>query len=294
VTQNGRQSVAETGSEVSMSVDIIEKEEDAAVEAHQIPASESAPAPEVEKDIDQLLSEWDQRQKPSELPLPGTPIGADSNQPEQTEQQPDPLDSLLQELNGPDPRIKELEGQVEAARVTEYRRQEMAAFESFTADLQKQVVEIAPHVPEDYVRAKLEALAHDPTVALAWDLRNVDRREASIELQKAQVLLAPPPAGATPQQIAELQNYGARLQIAVNSHAILRKAIHGILNDARKIPPPVDHDVMAARAEIAQVMKHASGPIDAKEPPIEWGKLSANEGRRAVKEKYGFDPGWGH
>jgi hypothetical protein len=281
--------------EISMTVEIIKDEVDSPVDT--TPAVDTKPAPEI-SEIDALLREYDERQKPSELPVPGTPIGADdsnnNNQPEQTGQRQaddQSVEQFLQSLSGPDPRIQELEGQVSNLQVAEYRRQELAAFDSFAADLQKQM---PSHVPPDYTRAKLEALAHNPEVALAWDLRNVDRRAAHLELAKVQVTLGRLPEGTTPQQIVELQNYAARLNIAINSHAILRKATHGILNDARKIPLPIDEEATANREMVAQALRGASSPVDFKEPPIEWGKLSGPDGRREVFKQFGFDPGWGH
>ena len=49
------------------------------------------------------------------------------------------------------------------------------------------------------------------------------------------------------------------MQVAANSHAILRKATFGILHEAHKLPPPLDTDAMAWRAEIAASMCGASG-----------------------------------
>src|SRR5262249_41071940 len=76
------------------------------------------------------------------------------------------------------------------------------------SDLQKLLPSWAP---PDYARLKLESLAHDPHIALAWDLRNVDKSAANLELAKvtqAFLELQRNPA-ADPKRMQELREYGA-------------------------------------------------------------------------------------
>jgi hypothetical protein len=138
-----------------------------------------------------------------------------------------------------------------------HRQEELKAFDDYAADLQK---EMPSHVPADYVRAKLEALAHNPEIAMAWDLRNVDRNAAKVELQKVQAALFHLQRNPTadPARLAELNAYGERLNIAVQSHAILRKATLGILTDARKLQPPIDEQATALHNDVAAAVRYAS------------------------------------
>src|SRR5207248_10350085 len=130
---------------------------------------------------------------------------------------------------------------------------------------------------------KLESLAHNPEICLAWDLRGTDRASASAELARVQLALAQlqRDPNADPQKVAELNQYGYKLQVAVNSPAILRKVSLDILNEARKIPPAIDEDATAWRAEIAAAMKGATAKVQP-EPPPQYGKMSGPVGRRKV------------
>src|SRR6516162_2703929 len=137
-----------------------------------------------ESSLDDLLAEFD-RQVPKPEPAADTAQpNADATAPPQ-----DDIESFLQGLGTSEDkqRADSLQGEVDSLRAAEHRRQELEAFESYCGDLQKQM---PSHVPADYVRAKLEALAHNPEIALAWDLRGVDRSAAKIELQRVQFELS--------------------------------------------------------------------------------------------------------
>lgn len=137
----------------------------------------------------------------------------------------------------------------------------------------------------------MEALAHDPVVATAWDLRNVDRGSARFEFQKVQVMLASlQRANAADPRIAELQQYSNRLAIAVESPNILRRATRAILEEANKLPSPIDPDATQIRADVAWAVKSASAKR-MPEPPPDFGKMDSNEYRKTVKSLYGYDPG---
>jgi hypothetical protein len=137
---------------------------------------------------------------------------------------------------------------------------------------------------------KLRALAHDQTIALAWDLRNTDRDAAKQELLKVQWELMQLQQNPTADQkrVQELQQYGARLDIAIHANAILRKARLDIINSAAKLPPPIDEEVSGWRSEIAASMRGASMPVDFKEPPSNFGSMSDAEFREFTRRNYGF------
>jgi hypothetical protein len=153
--------------------------------------------------------------------------------------------------------------------------------------LQKQ---LPSFVPPDYAEMKLRSLAHDPELCLAFDLRNVDKRAAHLELAKVGVALTQlqqnPQADAA--QIRQLQEYGHRLQVAVNAPAILRKARLDIINEAAQLKPPIDEDTTAWRAEIAASMRGASMPVDWKEPAPYFSRMSDAEFRDITRKNYGF------
>jgi hypothetical protein len=195
------------------------------------------------------------------------------------------LDQQIAAILGPDPKVAELQGQVDALRAEQHRAQEMQAFNSFADDLQKRM---PPHVPDDYAVTKLKALAHDPTIALAFDYRNVNKAAANVELAKVQVALSQlqRTPGSDPNQIAQLQDYGQRLEIAVHSASILRKASLDIIREAEKLPPPIDPDATQIRNDVAWAVKGASAKRIA-DPPPDLGKMTENEFRE-YKKQFGF------
>jgi hypothetical protein len=250
--------------------------------------SPSVPTPDT--DLDALLREYDEKtasQAPeSTESASGADVSAESDIRSQS------VDEQIADLlRSPEDtqRIDELTQQVDGFRTAEHRRAELEAFDKFADDLQTQM----PNwVPADYTRAKLQALAHDPQIALAWDLRNVDKSAAHLELAKVQVALnqlQQNPTAADPKRVEELQQYGARLQVAVNSAAILRKARLDILNEAAKLKPPIDEEVTATRMELAQIIREGgSGRGMPPEKPPDLSRMSDAELRRYTLENFGF------
>jgi hypothetical protein len=242
-------------------------------------------------ELAQLLEEFDRANAPkAELEQSGDNVSQDG------QVQDSELDRLIADLSQPSPdqqRITELTGQVDSLRAEEYRRGELQAFNDMAADLQQHM---PSWLPPDYAEMRLKALAHDNTVALAWELRNTDKAAASSELAKvtrAFLELKQNPT-ADPKRLEELQQYGAKLEIAINANGILRKARLDIINEVGRMKPPIDEDATQTHLDVAAAVRGAAAPVNMKEPPIEWGKLSGTEGRQKVKEQFGFDPGWGH
>ena len=252
-----------------MSDTIVEPREEVVVEQ-----STAAPAPD--NDLDSLLAQWDA--------TVGKAEPATDAVPEQNLSSEQTLNQQIADLLGPDPKVAELQGRVDSLRAEEYRRGELRAFNEMAADLQQHMPSWAP---PDYAEAKLKALAHDQTISLAWELRNTDRDAAKQELLKVRWELMQPNTAADPKRVQELQQYGARLEIAVNANAILRKARLDIINGAAKLPKPIDEDATQVHMDVAAAVRGASAPITP-EPPPDLSKMSDAELRRYTLENFGF------
>jgi hypothetical protein len=243
------------------------------------PEVSSPPAP-ADDGIQALLDEYDRANALQSDQTPTTEEGGQARD--------NALDELIAGFdNSADKqRIDELTQQVDGYRTAEHRRSELEAFNEFSADLQTQ---LPPHAPPDYAKLKLESLAHDPVICAAWDLRNVDRKAASAELAKvtqAFLQLQANPA-ADQKRLQELREYGTRLEIAVQSPAILRKARNDILNAANKLPKPIDEAATQVHMEVAAAVRGASAPVTP-EPPPDLSKMSDAELRRYTLENFGF------
>jgi hypothetical protein len=237
------------------------------------PNANTTPEPD---EISQLLAEFEQK---TAAPEPEQNTANATNAP-----LGDDLDRQIAEILGPDPKVAELQGQVDSLQAENYRRDELQAFNEMAKDLDQQMPSWL--VGTGYAEARLKALAHDQTIALAWDLRNTDQAVAKQELLKVRWELMQ--SNPDPGRVQELQNYGARLEIAINAHAILRKARLDIINSASKLPKPIDEEVSGWRSEIAASMRGASMPIDFKDPPPNFGNMTDAEFRDFTKRNYGF------
>jgi hypothetical protein len=248
------------------------------------------PAPAPQDDLDRLLAEYEQntaKPEPEQTPEPNPSSPVSEEGTGQT------LDQLL--ALSTDPKIAQLEGELagvrseaDRLRAEQHRQQEWAAFQDYAKSLQEQ---LPPHLPDGYAELKLKALAHDPTIAQAFDYRNVDRQAASAELAKVQMALAHTQrmAGADPTRVQQLNEYANKLQIAVNSQAILRKARLDILNEANKLPPPIDPEATQVRNDVAWALKSASSAKKVAEPPPNFGRMSENEFRNWKRENLGWE-----
>jgi hypothetical protein len=271
-------------------VEVIKEEpEDTAPAAapSQLPAQS-----DVWSETDALLSEYDSvvgkqaEPEPEELPASENGVANDE------------LDKLLADLSAPSAdqqRADGLQSELNDLRNQMRAAEDLKAFNEFSDDLTKQVAAIAPHVQDDWVRLKLESYAHDPVARLAWETRNIDPRAAALDLAHVQHALAQLQANpnADPAKVQELNRLAYQLNIAANSPAILRQVRNQIMSEAKKKPPPIDEQVTADVAGVAQYIRDGQGPINIPEPPVRWGNLSAREGREKVKTDFGFDPGWG-
>jgi hypothetical protein len=267
-------------------MDALEQTETAApVEA---PVSQLTPANEPDE-LSQLLKEYDEATAAKSEPEPvATDPAADNTGDAQTSE----LDALLARYTAPDPRISELEGELagvrgeaDRLRAEAHRAQEWQAFQDYAKSLQDQ---LPPHLPEGWAELKLKAMAHDPQIALAFDYRGVDRQAVSAELARAQLVHAAFQRANDPR-IGELNQYIGKLNIAMNAQSILRKARLDILNEANKLPPPLDQEATELKADIAWNMKSQGKRVA--EPPPNYGSMDSHTFRRSVREQFGYDPG---
>jgi hypothetical protein len=239
------------------------------------------PASPPADDLDSLLQQWDDTVGKAEQ-------GSDGNSPDGNVSTDPSVDQQIADLlRSPEDtqRISELTSQVDSLRAEEHRRGELQAFNDMAKDLDQQLPSWL--VATGYAEARLKALAHDQTVALAFDLRNVDRAAAKQEMLKVQWELSQP--NIDPKRQQELREYGAKLDIAIHANAILRQARLGILNEAGKLPKPIDEEVTGWRSEIAASMRGASMPVDFKEPPPDLGRMDDQTFRRWKLENLGWE-----
>src|SRR5262249_51123333 len=122
-------------------------------------------------------------------------------------------------------------------------------------------------------------------------------RAAEKEFQQLEALyhraLAAPNDPRKQQAMSALERRGYELGLMLNSCKILNNAWRDVQKRAGKVAPLLDELASAERDAVAWAVREASSG-DIPDPPVQWGKLSANEGRQKVKDLFGFDPGWGH
>jgi hypothetical protein len=244
------------------------------------PEPSSAPAPN--NDIDDALAEYEAANPP--------PVEVDGEMQDEASAALRDMDASAVSGHA-DARIAELQNRNAALEAHIHREQESAAFRGFASDLQKQLPE---HLPADYAETSLMALgAQNPELAFAWDNRNADRRAADLELtrvERALTQLQQSP-NARPQQIAALTEYGYKLGLILNAPKILQHASAEIVRRG-KAHVNYDPDLSADRMAVAAAVRGASGPVDFKEPSPDYSQMDSVEGRRKVKEQFGFDPAW--
>jgi hypothetical protein len=179
------------------------------------------------------------------------------------------------------------------------QRTEREAFDKFSSELQGQ---LGPNVPDDYAKTQLLAMSvENPAIEAAWRFRNLTATERAIaerDFNALEVLyhkaLQAPDDPRKAQALAQMERKGQELGLMMNAQKILTRAYRDVQKRAAKVQPAIDLEATADRALVAQSVRDGRMPLDYKEPEIEWGKLSSVEGRREVKERFGFDPGWGH
>jgi hypothetical protein len=248
-----------------------------------LPASSDTPA----DDLQSLLDEFSAKTAP---PAAETDLPPDGEANQETAAPDQTFDQQLQELLGPSAEQKKLtalEGQLNELRRAEHMRAEIEAFDKYASDLARQVSEIAPHVPPDYIRVKLESLAHNEEIRLAWETRGINPADAGRDLAYVQANLRQLQGdpNVDPKQVQELNRLAYQLNIACHSAAILRRVNNNILKEARALKPPLDPDASADRAAVAFAVREASSG-DLPEPQVDLGKLSDVEFRKHLRDKY--------
>jgi hypothetical protein len=217
-----------------------------------------------DSDLDALLQEFQDKTAPKpELEPANEP---DRGIPAENVSTGESLDQQIADLLGPDPKVAELTGQLNDLQAQIHRQEELKAFNEFADTLQKQM---PSWLPEDYARVKLESLAHDPVARLAWETRSIDPKAAALDLAHVQFALK---QTTDPKQIAELNKLAFQLNVAANSAAILRQARNHILNEAKKLPPPISEEATQIHDDVAWAVRQAQHG-DIPEPQVDLGKL---------------------
>src|SRR5262249_9427822 len=109
------------------------------------------------------------------------------------------------------------DGEINALRAAEFQRQERAAFEKFSSELQDQ---LGPNIPSDYAKTSLLAMAaQDRNLEAAWryrgltneELATADRKFRQLEALHFQVQHSPDTDPRKPQTLAMLEQRGREL-----------------------------------------------------------------------------------
>jgi hypothetical protein len=259
-----------------------------------VTAPVDAPASPPEQSIDDLLAEWDAKVG-QQQPEPA----ADGNVSDGNVSTDQTLDrQTWEDLLGPDPRISELQGQVDAFKAGEFQRQEREAATKWAAELQDVCARSNPNVESDFVIREIKILSADNPGILeaAWQYRNLSdadlanaKRDFTAAEQLYQKVLAQPDTEPQKQNaLRYLEQRGARLQAMLSARSVIWNARNEIRKRADTVKAGYDEEVSGWRTEIAASMRGASMPIDFKEPPPDFSGMSDAEFRDFTRRNYGF------
>jgi hypothetical protein len=279
---------------LKMSEAAVKLEEDAVADAapDSVPAALEADEPAVAPadPLDAALREYD-------ASVSARPTQPPDQQPPSAPVQPPPsgdeIDAMLAELNtasaAEQQQLEQLRSENSQLRGRIQYETDLKDFNALAGDLQGKLPDF---LPDDYAETHLKAAAaENPTLALAFDYRNVDRNAVAVELRKVEIALSQLQRDpyADPQKVASLVQYGQRLTVAYNSAAILRQAERAVIKRAQAVRPPIDPDASADRALVAQSVRSAAGKV-APDPMPNLGQLTDKQFREWGRQNVGFDP----
>jgi hypothetical protein len=250
------------------------------------PHAEPVAAHPHEPDLETLLAEFDEQiAKPSTSPPEAEPsepvLGASEAETEQTWQSPAPTVPAQFSEND------------SAAELREYRSEVSRYFDvqHFNERAAKVQAQLPDHLPDDYAEAALlRAAVADPSVALAFDLRNTPHEDlvvARAELAQIQATLRQ--AGMNPwfnslpverrtELVRQWQERGWMLYCAVNAEQILRKAERDVIAKGRQVRPQLNEAATETKLSINHYMRGASsGNVTLKEPAPDFSRMSNAE-----------------
>jgi hypothetical protein len=230
------------------------------------PDQPTGAAPQASGDeIDQLLAELSQ-------PTAHEPLFQQGTDAHQQAQAQDQVQSRLDVLQSENQQLKQF--------VTHQR--DVRDFGRLAAEVQSKLPD---HLPSDYAETQLLAAAiNNPTLQAAFDYRSVDPRLAAQELRQVEMQLNH--AATLPAQREMLQQHAQRLNIAINSKSILRRAMIEI-RDRAESHRPLDPYATADHDAVAAAVRGRSGTAPA-EPPPNFGAMSDADLRRYTREHFGF------
>jgi hypothetical protein len=271
--------------------------DDVADVADSAPAADAQPVaspPAVQSAEDDYLQKALAEYDASVRPQP--PIQQPPGAPVQPPPSSDAIDQLLAELSTPSPAERQQAAQLTALQSENAQLKGHLRYQADLADFEKLAGEVQSklpaHVPEDYAAINFKAMAAErPEIALAFDLRHVDPRAASVELNRVQIalgLLQRDPL-ADPNRITALTQYAQQLNLARNSAAILRAARQEVIKRAERLRPPLDEAATADREAVAASVRSAGGKV-APEPPPNLSNMTDRQFREWGRQNVGFDP----
>jgi hypothetical protein len=252
--------------------------------AENPPAGGNAPA----DDLDSLLQLWDDTVGKAE---PASDISGENTTSDQTYEQ------QLADLLGPDPKVAELQGQVETFQRENFQRQEREAATKWAEELQGVVSSSNPNVEDDFVVRELKILSADNPGLLeqAWKYRGLTDTQLAIaqkDLAAAEKLyqraLAEPDSEQKQNALRYLEQRGAELQAMLTARGVIRNVRNEIRKRGDAVKAGYDEDVSAWRTEIAASMKNASAPITP-EPPPDLGRMDDQTFRKWKLENLGWE-----
>jgi hypothetical protein len=249
------------------------------------------PTPAPADDLDQLLQEFQDKTAPPEPEPELSPDGGKTGG--------ETLDQQIEQLLGPDPRISELQGQIDAFKASEFQAQERQAAEAWASELQDVCSRSNPNVEDDFVIREIKVLSADNPGLLeqAWAYRNLSdadlaiaKRDFAAAEQLYQRVLAQPDTEPQKQNaLRYLEQRGAQLQAMLSARNVIRNARNEIRKRADAVKAGYDEDVSAWRTEIAASMRGASMPVNFRDPPPDLGKMDDQTFRKWKLENLGWE-----
>jgi hypothetical protein len=266
------------------------------------PPAEPSPAPsDTQTELDRALSEWEAAQQPQPEPPADNTAQAPGG---------DNIDQLLTELGYPPAegsqwdveQIGALQTQIDSYRAIETERQIAAAATQWVSDLQRQCSAANPDLPDNFVEREVKVMLVDrkelePAFRVVQTTTAEQRQQAAAEYRQLEATYRnverTPDSPQRTQALQQLNRRGQEIWLQASADNIVRTAIRDVRSAARHEPKPIDEEATADRNALAFFIRQGgSGRTPPAEPPVRWGDLSGPDGRRKVKEQFGFDPGW--
>lgn len=164
------------------------------------------------------------------------------------------------------------------------RENDLKDFERIANDIQ---VKLPSHLPPDYAKLKLMDVGkNDLAAQIAFDNRYKSPMLLNAQLQQAQSLLVQAQMRGLSDRVPQLQQQVEYLAIAVQSQQIIHDLKARVINEARAVKQPIDEDMTADLAMVAQAVKTAGAKMPAERAPY-LGNMSDQELKNYTRQ-WGF------